>query len=470
MREILILALLALAAFAEDDELQRRTEKQCARINEVLEQFLGRKFKGPVPVQTMTKDEITEYIRALAKKQTPQGEMELAQRLAERLHLVPKGYDLLENQLKMLEKGIAGLYDPDEDRFYVVKGTGSPGTGPFMITAAHELVHAYRDVDKDYWQRMVTLIHDDADWAQGVRFLVEGDATFLGIAVGLAAMQGQEGAWGIPAAQAQAANPESSMRLARANPHMAEFPLVLREMLIGAYLYGQHFASKVYERGGIKALDAAYDRPPRSTEQALHPEKYLGPEVDEPTVFSGGDPTAALGEGWTLGLVNVMGEFDVRVMFFEALGEQDANAAAAGWDGARYFFCTKDGVPEFVGLVSTWDAEKDAAEFAAAWVTWATKRDGGELESTAKGGDWNVETKEGLVVVRRVGKDVLVADGVPPDRIEPVMKALATAERAERAADADPLHRPLTPRDHTWVIAALAGFTLLVAALAFRGA
>jgi hypothetical protein len=439
VRQLALFLVLAVAAAAEDTELQQRTEAECARITEKLEAFLGPKFRRPVPVELMTKDEMAAFVRAYALRHSPPGRIEVEQRLSERMHLVPKGFDIFEKQIEMLKVGVAGLYDPDTDRFYVVKGTGSPGTGPFMITAAHELVHAYRDVDKDYWRRTLAAMEDDADWAQAIRFLVEGDATFLGQAVGLATMMKRDPAWAVPAARVGAADPEAAMRMARADPKLQGFPILLRESLIGAYVYGLAFAARVYDHGGLDALAAAYDRPPRSTEQALHPEKYLGPHVDEPTVFLGGDPTAALGDGWKLALRSVMGEFDVRILFLEALGERKANSAAAGWDGARFFYCTKPDVAGFIGILSTWDTEEDARQFAGAWVAWASRRDGERVQPGGAGRDATVRTREGLVVVRHAGRDVYVADGVPQGRLELVMRALASAQRGERAADASPL-------------------------------
>ncbi|MHC5052176.1 MAG: hypothetical protein ACYTGK_16380 [Planctomycetota bacterium] len=439
MRRLVLLLALSAAAAADDSELQARTEAECERITRKLEAYLGPKFRRPVPVQLMTKDEMAAFARAYARRQSPPGRIEIEQRLAERMHLVPRGYDMFEKQIEMLKAGVAGLYDPDADRFYVVKGTGSPGTGPFMLTAAHELVHAYRDVDKDYSRRMLAAVEDDTDWAQAIRFLVEGDATFLGQAIGLATMTKRDPAWAVPAARAGAADPDAAMRIARADPKLHGFPLLLRESLVGAYVHGLAFAVRVYDHGGLEALAAAYDRPPRSTEQALHPEKYLGPHVDEPTVFVGGDPTAALGDGWKLALRSVMGEFDMRILFFEALGESKAYRVAAGWDGARFFFSTKPGVAGFIGIISTWDTEEDARQCAAAWALWASRRDGKQVPQGGAGRDATVRTREGLVVVRHEGRDVYVADGVPEERLEPVMRAFASARRGERAADASPL-------------------------------
>jgi hypothetical protein len=93
-------------------------------------------------------------------------------------------------------------------------------------------------------------------------------------------------------------------------------------------------------------------------------------------------------------------------------------------------------------MITTWDLMADAWEFAHTWAAWASRRDGRTRAVRADEHGFAVRTDEGLVVVRiRDGKDVLVADGVPENRIEPVLAALAAAARSERAPDATPVPR-----------------------------
>ncbi|MHC4847779.1 MAG: hypothetical protein ACYTEG_04915, partial [Planctomycetota bacterium] len=201
------------------------------------------------------------------------------------------------------------------------------------------------------------------------------------------------------------------------------------EMLITRYFIGQAFAAHVYEQGGWPALDKAYDNPPVSTEQILHPEKYLGPKFDTPTRIEGGDPAAALGEGWKTVYANTMGEFLLRVHLTEFLGRKRATEVAAGWDGARYFICEKKGEPLFAAVISAWDTEQDALDFARAWAQWAGGRDGvvdRKVWRMKQG--FRTGTDDGLVVTRIDGKKVLVVDGVPPHRKEQVLQALAAAK------------------------------------------
>jgi hypothetical protein len=51
------------------------------------------------------------------------------------------------------------------------------------------------------------------------------------------------------------------------------------------------------------------------------------------------------------------------------LGGEEADAAAAGWDGGIYR-AWSDGDAVAVVLATTWDTEADAAEFASAMQAW----------------------------------------------------------------------------------------------------
>ena len=102
------------------------------------------------------------------------------------------------------------------------------------------------------------------------------------------------------------------------------------------------------------------DALPVSTEQILHASKYTARELPRRVVFSpvvGGD---------TLVYEDDFGEFETRVALQTwGVGEGDATAAAAGWNGDRYEVF---GTPRGTALVwvSAWDTAEDATQFAQA--------------------------------------------------------------------------------------------------------
>ena len=84
-------------------------------------------------------------------------------------------------------------------------------------------------------------------------------------------------------------------------------PLILRRQLEFPYDGGLPFVTALYDQGGCDAVNAAIQTPPASTEQVLHPEKYLrqrgaGRRSTRPT------SAASLGERLVACLQQTMGE------------------------------------------------------------------------------------------------------------------------------------------------------------------
>ena len=161
------------------------------------------------------------------------------------------------------------------------------------------------------------------------------------------------------------------MMVAGSGKAMRDAPPVLAETLIFPYARGVVFAAHLTNAGGWAALDRAYANPPLSTEQVLHPEKYLdGTKADPPTSVDLGELKP--GDDWKEVTRDVMGELVTGIM----LRGYGGRSAAAGWDGdAAVVF---EGADDKLGLVwlSTWDTEQDAREFARGYAGFQAKKFG----------------------------------------------------------------------------------------------
>ena len=116
-------------------------------------------------------------------------------------------------------------------------------------------------------------------------------------------------------------------------------------MLVFPYSEGLAFVERLRAEGGWDAVDAAYADIPTSTEQILHPRKYL--DRDEPSAVALPDPTVALGQEWRVVDEDTLGELQMALLLANfAPGEgingltgaidlpEAARNAAAGWDAA----------------------------------------------------------------------------------------------------------------------------------------
>ena len=278
----------------------------------------------------------------------------------------------------------AAVWDTREQRLYVVAEAAASGPATLELFLAHELVHALEDQalglpepDPD--------AEDDATIAE--RALVEGTATALmseyaarfidPLALGSEALGLDPGTEGLP-----------------------DFAV---EQLEWTYFGGAEFVERLHELGGGWDLidNALESRPPESSEQVLHPLKYVRDEDPAPITI-GGEPLRA--RGWTRGDEGTLGELATRQLLALGVDDAEAERGAEGWSGDRYELWTRGVDPidcegtcrSDLALVIRWrwDTPADAAEFHRAARTYVEEGLGGE-----QAGDAAWEVDEGWVAI-----------------------------------------------------------------------
>jgi hypothetical protein len=125
----------------------------------------------------------------------------------------------------------------------------------------------------------------------------------------------------------------------------------------------------------MEDIRQAFEHPPRSAEQILHPEKYWDAKaIDEPRAVA--IDSSKLAAGWKVLGEDTLGELflalvttpvDKRAKFdaknpLSVLGIQYTNKAAEGWGGDRALLLEK-GDARALWLVTVWDTPEDAQEF-----------------------------------------------------------------------------------------------------------
>ena len=119
-----------------------------------------------------------------------------------------------------------------------------------------------------------------------------------------------------------------------ANDRLPSAPPIVQKTTRFPQLEGSLFVEEVLTRpGGWEKLNDAYQDPPKSTEQVLHPGKYFGGE--EPQDVEIPDISDQLGGGWSLTSADTLGEYLLRSYLEEHLDSREA-AAASGWGGDQY--------------------------------------------------------------------------------------------------------------------------------------
>jgi hypothetical protein len=111
-------------------------------------------------------------------------------------------------------------------------------------------------------------------------------------------------------------------------------------------------------------LDATYARPPVSTEQVLHPEKYA---ANEKPILIDPAPVDALLEsrGYRCIYKTTLGELGVALVLETHFPREDLTAASEGWGGDEFLVYEKEGAAPVVLWITEWDTLEDAVEFQA---------------------------------------------------------------------------------------------------------
>ncbi|MFH7859539.1 MAG: hypothetical protein QXR03_00870 [Candidatus Aenigmatarchaeota archaeon] len=134
----------------------------------------------------------------------------------------------------------------------------------------------------------------------------------------------------------------------------------LDEILFFPYKYGENFVLFLYNLGGWNKVNQAYENIPKSTEQILHPEKYL--IYEEPIKVDG--IRLNISE-WSIAKTETYGEYFLRIMLSNWIGEDLSEKAAEGWGGDNFtFYIRENNVSNYVFFWKiVWDREEDALEF-----------------------------------------------------------------------------------------------------------
>ncbi len=277
--------------------------------------------RGAVRSRALARKALIEQVRARVATDVPpeivraQGEVLVA------FGLIPPGYDYEAGVYELLEAQLAGYYEPADKTMYLA---GDLEGEDADATLAHELVHALQDQHFGLAPRLAYR-DDGGDPAAATQALAEGDAMSAMFDVLLA---GRATALDMPEHLLALQMRASQMLMPRAQ----NVPSFLRASLIAPYLDGLLFANALRRRGGWAAVDRAWGRPPATTEQLLHPEKYERNERARPVPPP---PEDALGGGFRARYTDTQGEQALRLMFEEWGPLERAAAAAAGWGGDR---------------------------------------------------------------------------------------------------------------------------------------
>lgn len=273
------------------------------------------------------------------------------------LGLIDPAYNLVPHTLNMHLDLTGSFYSPWTRQLYIV---GGGATGLQRLAYAVESTRALLDAtfgfeNNEAYPNCAT----NTQQCQAVRALIAGDAN-------LAAQQ-----WLRQSASAQDRNEVQAARMPDLPLSDETAPLFVIRDVQFARDAGTAFVQALYQRGGWARVNDAYDALPQSTEQILHPDKYLAGE--QPIEVAAVPLTEALGADWQIIADDVLGEWHTDLLLSASVNDQwripaeAARSAARGWGGDRsQVFYNASASETALAAAWTWDSVADAREFTLA--------------------------------------------------------------------------------------------------------
>jgi hypothetical protein len=301
----------------------------------------------------------------------------------------------------------AAAYDPKTKRLYVVSDAVVANRALVQFVLAHELDHALED--QHFGLSGGPQRSDDAALAE--QALVEGSATSLMTDFAVRYLD--------PLALLAAAETIDS--------GTGDVPKAFVDQLTWSYLGGARFIGALRELAGSwKLVDYALEtRPPATSEQILHPRKYVRDELPAPVRIDGAE---LRGSGWHLADRNVFGELPTSYLLRVGVDPERAKEASAGWNGDRYELWRRDLAPgaceypcrsDFV-LVARWNWDSGRARRQFDRAATAYVEDGLAGESLTEG-VWRIE--DGFVALSWEGRDATLVFAPDADQARSIAAA-----------------------------------------------
>ena len=305
-------------------------------------------IRGLDPLKTiipkfMTREQLADTLREDLEES--RDDIQNSQELLEIMGLISRDADLYELLLSLYAEQVVGFYDTETEELYVIKGIAEL-TPLDELTLAHEYTHALQQQHFDI-HTLTEAVEDDSEAGDALVALIEGDATTVQVEYMFTYLTSQER--------------DEVLNASGDSPIFDASPYVLQQSLLFPYSEGAVMVNTLLFSGEWEGINNAYRNPPISTEQVLHPEKYL--EGEKPVTVSLPDVATALGQGWEMVYEDVMGEFFIKTYLETRTGAPLAARAAAGWGGDRFNLMAGPQGDQALVVLLEWDSERDAQEF-----------------------------------------------------------------------------------------------------------
>jgi hypothetical protein len=300
-------------------------------------------FTRDVPVRYLDRDQLKNYIERLFESDYPD---ELAGKEEDFLYMM--GFTRERIALKALRRkiileNVGGMYNEKTKELLAVEEFRD-----IDMFNAPALVHELRHAIQDQHFHLAALLGDLSDFDDrklAALAAVEGDATLV--------MVRQLGFDPDLVGDAFSLENVLSFSALAGASTLAAAPEIVKYQLLMPYLEGMKFSQAILKKRNWKGLNHVLGHKPLSSEQILHPGKYLAGEGPKSVAIA-----FRPGRGERV-YSGVVGEYYLDVLLKEG---PEIGDPASGW-GGDLFSLYRDGDSRLLLWESLWDTLPDASRF-----------------------------------------------------------------------------------------------------------
>ncbi len=378
-----------------------------SEINSVLRQLseiTGFQVRRQLPFQMLTRDQINAYIRNQIKHSVRVKDIQAEELSMKKLGFAPADFDLRQTTIDLLTEQAAAFYDFHQKKLFISEWAATSMRDEALV---HELAHALADQNYNI-EKYLNKEPADAEQSLARQAVVEGQASWL--TVEFAARQ----------AGKTLSDPETAREFIRPEldpddpqyPVFSKAPLYLRATMLFPYSEGQSFQQAIFLKAEPSNRKSAFallfSKPPVSSSQILHPDRYIAgtapvaPELPKPA------------PGMKAHVEGIFGEEDMQVLLRQYTTSSTSLGLAPEFNGGRYRIDDnkKDHSTALV-FATDWASEDAATAFVNAYQKVLEKKwksqEGGEQGPLFISG----KSEDGYYRVERKGKTVLSREGFP---------------------------------------------------------
>jgi hypothetical protein len=338
-----LFALGAALAAAAPAPLAQRLPEAVADAQKLVEKVRGVPFRGSVPSALLPEKDLAKILGKKLVEDLPVPFPRYAASLAA-VGLLDPEPGLEEKITKLYARQVAGFYDPEEKKFFIVpeRTTEAAAVSPALglsagtlledTLLAHELTHALQDRRLDLVPRMKAL-KDSSDALLALEAFLEGEATVVMMDALLVRLPPEtKDLFGADTLSNMLEGLAAGSTNVEGSEGVPDF--FVKEMLF-PYVSGTAWIEAKRAGGaGWAAVDARYKSPPSTTAEILHPDRTAARVLLPP-----GDVPKAddLPSGMRVLYADTFGEWMLRTLL-ERAGSPDAAAVAADWRDDRILF------------------------------------------------------------------------------------------------------------------------------------